>query len=169
MKKTTTGKKQNLPKEKLEEFSLYYKVLGNAGEAAKRIGITRDPQLAGLKLLFSKKVQKMLARLNRPQSSYQLVCSGLERLAFGSTNDAVKLIREEEELDLSTLDLFNVSEVKKVKGGGVEIKFFNRLEALEKLLQIEENFGRSATAESFFNALGASAAAQNFVQVGDDE
>ncbi|MBQ8624182.1 MAG: terminase small subunit [Oscillospiraceae bacterium] len=168
MKKATTGNNLNLPKEKLEEFCIYYHTLCDPKEAARKIGITDNPELAGLKLLYSKRVQKMLARLTRP-AAYESVRSGLERLAFGNILDAVKLIRDEGELDISSLDLFNVSEVKKVKGGGVEIKFFNRLEALEKLLQIEESFGRSATAESFFNALGASAKAEtSFKEAGDE-
>lgn len=168
MKKTTTGKKPNLPKQKLEEFCIYYKTLCDPTEAARKIGITENPQLFGLKLLYSKRVQRQLAKLNRPVSAYDSVRSGLERLAFGNICDAVKLIRDEGEINIASLDLFNVSEIKKVKGGGVEIKFFDRLEALEKLLQIEENFGRSATAESFFSALGASAKAERFEQAGDE-
>ena len=110
----------------------------------------------------------MLARLSRPVAAYESVRSGLERLAFGSILDAVKLIRDEGETDISSLDLFNVSEIKRVKGGGVEIKFFDRLEALEKLLQIEESFGRSATAESFFSALESAKATPNNEQAGDE-
>lgn len=168
MKQKTTGNKLNLPKEKIEEFCLILKALGDPTEAARRIGL-KDPTVSGLRLLYSKRVQKSLARLRSPVSAYDSVRSGLERLAFGSILDAVKLIRDEGETDISSLDLFNVSEIKKVKGGGVEIKFFDRLEALEKLLQIEESFGRSATAESFFSALDKSAkAVSNAEQAGDE-
>lgn len=168
MKKTTRGTKPNLPKEKLEEFCIYLKILCDPTEAARKIGITDNPQLIGLKLLFSKRVHRQLARLNRPISAYDSVRSGLERLAFGNICDAVKLVHNEGDVDIASLDLFNVSEIKKVKGGGVEIKFFDRLEALEKLLQIEESFGRSATAESFLSALGASAKAEQLGQAGDE-
>jgi hypothetical protein len=34
---------------------------------------------------------------------------------------------------MESLELFNVSEIKKPKGGGIEIKFFDRLKALEHL------------------------------------
>lgn len=167
MKPKTTGNKPNLPKRKIEEFCLFYKSLGNAVEAARRIGL-EDPELSGLELLYSKRVKRELARLSRPSTSYESVRSGLERLAFGSISDAVKLIRDEGEANVTKLDLYNVSEIKKVKGGGVEIKFFDRLDALEKLLQIEESFGRSATAESFFSALESARSASENEQAGDE-
>ena len=34
------------------------------------------------------------------------------------------------------MDLFNISEIKKKKNGEVEIKFFDRLKALEKLTEL---------------------------------
>ena len=62
------------------------------------------------------------------------VLLGYERLAFGSTSDAFRLLMSEGELDVQTLDLYNVSEIKKPKDGAMEIKFFDRLKALEKLV-----------------------------------
>lgn len=38
--------------------------------------------------------------------------------------------------ELNKMDLFNVSEIKRQKGGTIEIKFFDRLKALEKLSEI---------------------------------
>lgn len=155
MKEKFTGK--SLPKEKLIDFCLFYKALGDPAEAARRVGINKNPELEGQRLLNFKSVQKTLARLSSHTDTH-LVRTGLSRLAFGSICDAVKLISEDvSEVDIRSLDLFNVSEIKRVKGGGVEIKFFDRLEALEKLLTLEENFSRTATAESFFAALGRSA------------
>ena len=61
---------------------------------------------------------------------------GLKQLAFGSVSDAVSLLylSDEEILaKLPRLKLLNVSEIKRPKGGGMEIKFFDRLKALEKL------------------------------------
>ena len=37
------------------------------------------------------------------------------------------------------MDLFNISEIKKPKDGAMEIKFFDRIKALEKLEQIDSN------------------------------
>lgn len=70
------------------------------------------------------------------KSDIQLVIDGLKKLAFGKVNDAVTLVFAEDipppEL-LAKMRLFNVSSVKRVKGGGVEVQFFDRQKALEKL------------------------------------
>lgn len=84
---------------------------------------------------------------------------GFKRLAFGDIQDAVKLLFETEENILSSLpslDLFNISEIKRQKGGGMEIKFFDRIKALEKLREITGADERQ-TALSFYDALEKSA------------
>lgn len=88
------------------------------------------------------------------------VTEGLRRLAFGEIQDAVKLLFESEENILSILprlNLFNVSEIKRQKGGGMEIKFFDRIKALERL---SESIGSDErqTAVSFYDALERSTA-----------
>lgn len=91
------------------------------------------------------------------------VVEGLRRLAFGEIQDAVTLLFESEEKILSVLpdlDLFNVSEIKRPKGGGMEIKFFDRLKALEKLGDAVGNDNKQ-TAVSFYEALEKSAKASN--------
>ena len=75
----------------------------------------------------------------------EYVKNGLLRLATGQSNDAVKLVFADEmpnQDELERMDLFNVSEIKRVKGGGVEIKLFDRQKAFEKLFEYvsgEEN------------------------------
>lgn len=88
--------------------------------------------------------------------------TGLERLAFGSANDAVKLAfcDSEEKIDIDALDLFNVSEIKRQKGGTVEVKLFDRHRALELLSEIEAQKDADFSAENFFEALSESAAAK---------
>lgn len=84
---------------------------------------------------------------------------GFRRLAFDDIQDAVKLLFETEENILSSLpslDLFNISEIKRQKGGGMEIKFFDRIKALEKLREITGADERQ-TALSFYDALEKSA------------
>ncbi|CDD52605.1 terminase small subunit [Ruminococcus sp. CAG:379] len=54
---------------------------------------------------------------------------------------------------LSRLDLFNVSEIKKVKGGGLEIKFFDRQKALERMYEYASSADSGATARSLLAAL----------------
>ncbi len=65
---------------------------------------------------------------------------GLKRLAFGEIQDAVRLLFADEAEVLAKLpeyNLFNISEIKRPKGGGMEIKFFDRIKALEKLREID--------------------------------
>lgn len=90
------------------------------------------------------------------------MCEGLRRLAFGEIRDAVSLLFESEDSiveKLPRLDLFNVSEIKRVKGGGMEIKFFDRLKALDRLLQEADDSDTAAV--SFYEALERSAARSN--------
>ena len=68
---------------------------------------------------------------------------GYEKLAFGGIADAVRLLFTEEP-DLAALgkmDLYNIAEIKRPKGGGMEIKFFDRLKALQCLEEMSESTG----------------------------
>lgn len=92
----------------------------------------------------------------RQKKLWKAVEEGYRRLAFGPVGDAVKLMMAEEGelLDYSELDLQNVAELKRGKGT-VEVKFFSRLEALDRLAQLarEESGGE----DSFYAALSAGA------------
>lgn len=120
-------------------FAFNYVNTGNIKESAIKAGYVCMPEKAGLKLLAKKEVSDEIDRLyaeKKKDLSYR-TCIGYERLAFGSIVDAVKLLisNEIDDLKLEKMDLFNISEIKVVKGGGMEIKFFDRLRALEKLEQ----------------------------------
>lgn len=95
----------------------------------------------------------------RKKVTQKKVIDGLSRLAFGDIQDSVKLLFESEEnilASLPTLDLFNISEIKRQKGGGMEIKFFDRIKAMEKLRDFI-NDAEGKTAVSFYDALEKSA------------
>lgn len=99
------------------------------------------------------------------------VREGLRRLAFGEIQDAVLLLfADEGEIlnRLGELNLYNVSEIKRPKGGGMEIKFFDRIKALEKLREASD----SAVSEplSFYRALeeGAKNVKGTFDEVQDE-
>lgn len=82
------------------------------------------------------------------------VREGLRHLAFGDIKDAVTLLFADgsEILEkLPELDLFNISEIKRPKGGGTEIKFFDRIKALEKLRDTENSTPTQPL--SFYRAL----------------
>ncbi len=83
------------------------------------------------------------------------ILQGYERLAFGSAADAVRLLFVEDvsRQMLRGMDLFTVAEIRRPKGGGMEIKFFDRLRAL----QCMEAMGEENSSAGFYEALQAAA------------
>lgn len=69
------------------------------------------------------------------------ILRGYQRIAFGSVSDPVRLLfcEDIEPRGLKDMDLFSISEIKRVKGG-MEIKFFDRIRALQCMqeLNVEE-------------------------------
>lgn len=148
-------------KEKEKLFCRYFTDMRNLKEAALSAGYKISPEKTAQKLLSRKDICEEISRLSGKNSA-QLgeVTAGLKRLAFGSVSDAVKLMLVENpgDIDLDGLNLFNVSDIKKPKGGGIEIKFFDRQKALEKLMEISQAADTSG-AGSFLTALERGAAA----------
>ena len=93
----------------------------------------------------------------------------IAKLAFGKSNDAVKLVfldPENTEL-LDNLDLSMVAEVKRGSGGAVEVKLINRIALLELLLKLPDaNAKHDNPAESFFIAMDK--AAKNFGETNNE-
>lgn len=139
-----------------KQFCLFYVLCGNASEAATQSGFP-NPQLAGAKMVFREDVANEIKRLSKVhrEALGGRACVGYERLAFGGIADAVRLMYCENPLNenLSDYDLFNVAEIKRMKDNTMEMKFFDRLKALEKLSQIGEEENGSAAA--FYRALNA--------------
>ena len=64
------------------------------------------------------------------------VIDGYRKLAFGTNRDALKLMFRDalpSPAMLARADIFNVSTIKRDKNGAVEIKFYDRCDALEHL------------------------------------
>ncbi len=130
-------KKGLTEKEKL--FCAYYADGGDARGCAARAGFSVMPQRNAAKLLSREDIRSEISRLEKEKRAVSSVERGLMRLAFGSVADAMKLMLCEESMtaeEIERLDLFNVSDIKRPKGGGLEIKFFDRLKALERLEKI---------------------------------
>ena len=90
------------------------------------------------------------------KSDTQLVLDGLKKLAFGKVNDPVSLVFAEDippPSALAKMNLFNISSVKRVKGGGVEIQFFDRQKALEKLYDYALSTQNDKVSENLLKAL----------------
>lgn len=150
---------KNLTKKELD-FCRWYARLRNPKEAAIKSGYTILPEYRGITLLSKKQIVSKIKELdNENRADESLVSAGLSRLAFGSTADAVKLIlsaNSDNSPSPDTLDLFNVSEIKYTSGKGMEIKFFDRLKALEQLSKLSES-SLNSSALSFYEALERSA------------
>ena len=89
---------------------------------------------------------------------------GYRRLAFGPVTDAVRLMfpTEDETPPLEEMDLYNISKISQSKGG-LEITFFDRLEALDRLAAQQKEATVQQDAFGFLDAVAAGAAA------GDEE
>lgn len=146
-------------KNKLNTFCCNYVILGNAEEAAVRAGFPRETALSeSIELMKTEECRQLISQLRQLLSDSGSVAAGLKRLAFGSCSDAVYLVFADELPPpdvIGRLDLFNVSEIKRVKGGGVEVKLFDRLKALEKLFELENAFSDRSKAENLIKALSA--------------
>ncbi len=141
---------------KEQDFCRYYAYLRSPREAAALAGFILLPERCGEKLLDKKKIRDEILRLEAQQSDFKLAKAGFRRLAFGSVADAVRLLDGERE-NVDGLDLFMVSDIKIPKGGGMEIKFFDRQKALECLASMEGLSDNSSTMP-FYDALEKSAA-----------
>ena len=116
----------------------WYIFLRNLREAALHTGArAEEAEDRGLELLHSAETEAELKKLEEADSdTLSYVKRGLNRIAFGAVNDAVKLVFDAENMtarDIMGMDLFNVSEIKISGKNVLEIKFFDRQKALEKL------------------------------------
>lgn len=150
-------------KEKEKLFCYYYCESRNARNAAIRAGYPIMTSRNAAKLMSREDIRKEIERIDVTRLvSTQEVISGYRQLAFGSVADALKLVYREDcpdSFDIENFDLFNISEIKKPKGGGIEIKFFDRIKALEHLETLAGGERNENTALPFYLALEKSAAA----------
>ncbi|MEG0978434.1 MAG: terminase small subunit [Oscillospiraceae bacterium] len=157
--------------QKEQLFCTIYSNTRNAKEAAARAGYTLFLEKTAEKLLANSRIKSEIGRRDKEkQATTAEICAGLRRLAFGSGNDAVKLLYSLDEMEdnqINSLDLFNVSDIKKPKGGGLEIKFFDRQKALEKLFLISCE-QKNSEITPFYEALEKSAEALSNTEEEDE-
>lgn len=150
---------KKLTKKELD-FCQWYARLQNPKEAALKAGFTVLPEYRGINLLSKKHIVNRIKEFEKEnRNDENLVFAGFSRLAFGSISDAVKLILSvngDNPPSPDDLDLFNISEIKFTSGKGMEIKFFDRLKALEQLSKLSES-SLNSSALSFYEALERSA------------
>lgn len=133
---------------------------GNAAVAARKAGYSGDFEQIGEELICRGEIADELELLSRQRekSLANMAAAGYQRLAFGSICDAVSLLYKSNPTaqELADMDLFLVSEIKRPKDGSMEIKFFDRLKALEKLTVKKDEQGG---AKQLFDAIDRSAGA----------
>lgn len=151
---------KNTLSQKQLAFCRHYVRTRNGREAAAAAGFLLFPEKTAARLLTDARIRGEIERLEADcKASRAELIAGYRRLAFGSTADAVRLLLHCDDAppDPDTLDLFSVSEIKRPKGGGMEIKFFDRQRALDKLSELQS--GNTDSALPFYRALEKSAAA----------
>ncbi|MBQ2927668.1 MAG: hypothetical protein IJD98_03740 [Oscillospiraceae bacterium] len=94
--------------------------------------------------------RKLCRRIREGAIQRQDVVRRLGELAYGRANDCVRLVLEEN-LELETLDLSLLSEVKRNEKGTVEIRLLDRLRILEQLAAMTE--GGETGAQALLQAL----------------
>lgn len=144
---------------KEKEFCRCFILTGDVSGSALNAGYITNPEVWGQKLIFRDDIVSEIIRLAsiRRKLLSILAESGYMRLAFGDISDAVSLVFSAND-NISTLkdsDLFMISEIKKPKDGALEIKFWDRLSALEKLNLFSDDDG----AKEFFDAISQGAKA----------
>lgn len=141
--------------EKERLFCMFYSRTRSVREAAARAGYRVLPELKGLRLMQREDIMREIDSQTHKLKTENNVRAGLERLSFGSVSDAVRLLYEKEVTPemLENMDLFQVSEIKRGVNGVLEMKFFNRLQALEKLSALEEQADNSSSFAPFYEAL----------------
>ena len=141
---------------------MFYAQNGNPEESARLAGYA-NPQKDGSLLLIREDIAEYMNSLYKQNGQYlsQKAVSGYERLAFGNVTDAVRLMFADDPdmSSIASLDLFNVAEIKRPKDGALEIKFFDRIKALEKLESADKE--ETSSVSEFYKALADCGSSEN--------
>lgn len=132
----------------------------SVAEAAAACGIPESSAYEeGIKILRHPEAFKFVTEIAVTMKRYDKDSAEecLDRIINGRINDAVILAKscpdELTEEDVRKLDLYNVSELKFSKGV-CEIKFADRIKAVEKLNEIRAGKAADNAAQSFLDAIG---------------
>lgn len=148
------SKKGLTPREK--DFCLRFANSLDAEQSARLAGYRKEPfKKAGALLLR----EDVISEITRISHTFEALSSsaarrGLEKLALGGISDAVSLLylKNPDKSVLEKMDLSCVSEIK-AKDDLVEIKFFDRLKALEKLCTYSEASLENESGSPVYNAI----------------
>jgi hypothetical protein len=139
----------------INDFAMKFAVCGNPYEAAVYAGADKaTAAFEGVRLLFSRNVRRKIAAF-KADAEDCAAAQGLKRIAFGRVNDAVRLMFAEEVTPemIEEADLYCVSEIKRDRVGKIEMRFFDRQRAIDKLIELEHEKNSGDSAESLINAI----------------
>lgn len=161
------------PREK--KFCRLMTVLADPRQAAQEAGY-KHPEEEWPELLGRGDIADEISRRMRNiRSVYEstAIC-GIYRLAYGGNSDVLRLMDSAPLTtdELRAIDLRCVSEIKRTKDKSVEIKFFDRIKAAEKLATLYTAGESSDTASGLLDAMRLSAEALGNMyasEVGGDE
>ncbi len=145
--------------ERQKTFLYHFIRLRNVHQAAVIAGYPDEKAYRyGMQILRHPKAAKFISNTlgTLTEMSGNIVRSQLDRIVTGRVNDAVALAFADEPLtaeQIARLDLDCISEIKHPKGGGCEIKFTDKLKAIESLHQISNSVNTNETAQSFLDAI----------------
>lgn len=150
MKKTLTNKELL--------FCAYVRAGLTPREAAAKSGYAFSEK-ASISLMARTQIRREIKNSRPLYEDGDCTTAGYKRLAYGCNSDAFWLLfcGEPTKKEIEKMDFFGVSEIKRPKGGGLEIKFFDRFKALERLEK--QNEKENANAVSFYDAIEKSAEA----------
>ena len=143
------------------EFCRLMTVYADPIRAAKEAGY-KHPQAAWSELTAREEiVSEIRHRCENMRSIYEntAIC-GLYKLAYGGVSDALTLVYQDNlsEKELLALDLMNVSEIKRTDKG-IEIKFCDRIKAIDKLQEVLGSDTEQKTGSGLLDAILLSAEA----------
>ena len=156
---------KNFLSEKEIIFCRYYCSSFNAKEAAIKAGYPiKKAEKIAIKLLNKKEAKNFIKKTKtkiKKDKILNLAVLALKKIIFYRPNDIVNLLnkfKDMPEKEIATLDLFSISEIKKLKDGNFEFKFIDRLKAIDILLNIANKMDTSCQANNFLKALTAKSA-----------
>ena len=141
-------------------FCRHYCNCLNAKESAIKAGFPpfKAEKLAE-KLLAKKEISSFLKKIEKQiekEKIFKLTITALKRMILYRPNDTFKILEKQENIsdeEIEKLDLFHISEIKKLKDGGFEFKFIDRIKAIETLLSILDKTKSNTQISSFLKAL----------------
>lgn len=131
-------------------------------KAAIKAGYSaKTAKKTAMALLEKEEIKLYLKNLkikNQKNSIFKDIVLALKKLIKYKSNDAVILATHFEKMskeEIKLLDLFQICEIKKLKDGGFEFKFIDKIKAIETLIFLLEKLEKTENSSEINNFLKA--------------